>query len=47
MPGGNTMYRYQAGTAIFKVRTAAKPAKYAAAVRDAIGIRLLFLGVLV
>ena len=44
MPDGNTMYRYQAGTATLKVRTATpKPAKYPTAVRGAIGIRLLTL----
>lgn len=43
MPDGNTMYRYQAGTATLKVRTAPRPAKYPAGVRDAIGFRLLTL----
>ena len=43
MPDGNTMFRYQAGTATLKVRTAPKAAKYPTAVREAIGFRLLTL----
>ena len=43
MPDGNTMFRYQVGTATLKVRTAPKAAKYATGVREAIGFRLLTL----
>jgi lactoylglutathione lyase len=43
MPDGNTMYRFQAGTAILKVRTAPKATKQATGVRDAVGFRLLTL----
>ena len=43
MPDGNVIFRYQAGTATLKVRTALKPARYPAGVREAIGFRLLTL----
>jgi len=43
MPDGSTMTRYQAGSAILKVRAAAKAAKYPGGTRTAIGFRLLTL----
>ena len=43
MPDGTTMFRYQAGTAVLKVRATPKAAKYPTGVREAIGFRLLTL----